>query len=229
MRFLVTRASGAASAFAEDLRRLGHGAVLAPLFRVRFFPGPALDVTGFAAVLVTSANGLAALARRSASRDVPLFTVGPETAAAAQAAGFADVRCADGDRRDLAALISRAVPAGSRLLHATGMDGRTVPIDGYQVQRAELYEMEAAPHMPEDGARALRDRSLAGAFFFSPRAAEVFRVTVENDGMDGFCAGLDAYCIGAVTANFLRPLKFAHFYIASRPNRAAMLNLLPKL
>jgi uroporphyrinogen-III synthase len=229
MRFLVTRAPDTAAAFAEALRERGHEAVIAPLFRVRFICGAPLDLDGFSAIVFTSANGVAALAQRCAVRDLPVFAVGPQTAGAARAAGFTLVRGADGDRRDLAALIARGIPPGSRLLHAAGMDGYDVPVEGYDVCRIPLYDMEAAAQLPEEACRALRAGTLSGSFFFSPRGAAVFCALALRDGLDGFCVGLDAYCISAATANFLSRLRFAHFYIAHRPNRAALLNMLPIL
>ena len=43
---------------------------------------------GVQAILATSANGVRALARRTPRRDLPLFAVGPQTAARGAEAGI---------------------------------------------------------------------------------------------------------------------------------------------
>jgi uroporphyrinogen-III synthase len=86
-RVVVTRAADQASKLADRLRELGATVVLAPT--IRFEPVPFALPVGLDWVVVTSPNGVAALA------DVPfvpgtarLAVVGPGTAAAAVAAGF---------------------------------------------------------------------------------------------------------------------------------------------
>ena len=97
MRVLVTRPEPAASATAAALAGHGHQALLAPLLATapRLWVAPA---TAPKALLVTSANavrhgGEGLLAYRS----LPVFAVGPATAAALRAAGFGDVRDGGGD------------------------------------------------------------------------------------------------------------------------------------
>ncbi len=85
MRVLVTRPKEDAEETAQLLAARGHQALVAPLLETRFFDGAALTLEGVQAVLATSANGVRALARRTARRDVPLFAVGPQTAEAAKA------------------------------------------------------------------------------------------------------------------------------------------------
>src|SRR3984957_4244968 len=97
MKVLVTRPQEDAEETAQLLERRGHQALIAPLLQTRFCDGAALTLDGVQAVLATSANGVRALARRTARRDVPLFAVGPQTAALARSAGFLIVRDADGD------------------------------------------------------------------------------------------------------------------------------------
>ena len=69
---------------------------------------------------------------------------------------------------------------------------------------------------------------LDGAFFFSPQSAGIFRDCVRRGGLDAFCAPLAAYCISEAAANMLAPLAFAYFFIAGRPNRDALFDMLPK-
>jgi uroporphyrinogen-III synthase len=227
MRFLVTRPEPEATRFAEALRARGHEALVAPLLAVAFREGPPFDLAGMEAAIATSANGVRALARRTARRDVPVWAVGPQTAAAARAAGFSQVEHAGGGGAALRDAIARAYAPGTRLLHAAGSNGAPFVLAGYDILRVELYDMIAAERLPTEVRTALKDGTLDGAFFFSPKSSAVFASCVAKDGLLPLCARLDAYCIGAAAANFLTPLPFAHFCIAAYPNRDALLAMLP--
>jgi uroporphyrinogen III methyltransferase / synthase len=82
-RVVVTRAADQASKLADRLRDLGATVVLAPT--IRFEPVPFTLPVGLDWVVVTSPNGVAALADLGTAR---LAVVGPGTAEAAAAAGF---------------------------------------------------------------------------------------------------------------------------------------------
>ncbi|MEE8274408.1 MAG: uroporphyrinogen-III synthase, partial [Alphaproteobacteria bacterium] len=97
MRVLITRPREDAEALAEALAVRGVEALVEPLLEiVPLNPGD-FDLAGVQAALLTSANGARALAAATGSRDVPVLAVGEATAAAARAAGFAEVAVAGGD------------------------------------------------------------------------------------------------------------------------------------
>ena len=66
MRILVTRPAEDGAEIARLLAAMGHQALLAPLLTVRIHDGPPLSLAGIQAVLATSANGVRALAARTA-------------------------------------------------------------------------------------------------------------------------------------------------------------------
>jgi uroporphyrinogen-III synthase len=80
--------------------------VVRPLLRVEPLSPPAPDLDPFAALVFTSANGIAAFAALTPQRDRPVFAVGDVTAQAARDAGFCVVRSAAGDLTALARLIT---------------------------------------------------------------------------------------------------------------------------
>ena len=86
--------------------------MVAPLLATCALEAPTPDLEGVAAIAFTSAAGVRAFAALTPNRDRPVFAVGAATAAAARAAGFAEVRDADGSARDLAVLIAEARPPG---------------------------------------------------------------------------------------------------------------------
>lgn len=230
MRILVTRPSKDGAEIARVLAGLGHEALLAPLLSVQFHAGAPLALEGVQAVLVTSANGVRALARRTTRRDIPLFAVGPQTADAAARRGFLRVRNAAGDAVALAGLVPRwADPAAGVLLHAAGEDSsgglaQALSERGFEVCREILYRVEAATELPAAAVQALRQGSVEAALFFSPRSARVFADCMTRVGLS--TAGIIAVCISANTARALAALPFAEVRIAQAPNQAALLALL---
>jgi uroporphyrinogen-III synthase len=227
MRILVTRPLAESEEIAARLAERGHQALVAPLLTLHFPQGPEPKLDDVRAILATSANGIRALVRRSARRDLCVFAVGPQTALQAQTSGFTQVRHADGDAVALAEAVTRWAEPRDVLLHVCGQDApatlaESLTLKGFTVRRAPLYAIEPASQLPRDAQVALRDKLLVGAMFFSPRSANVFRTLAEGLPMDG----LTAFCISPASAQALAPMAFARTLVAHRPNQAAMLALL---
>ena len=225
MRILVTRPGQDGEATAALLAGRGHQALLAPLLETRWLDGSPPDLSGVAAILATSANGVRALVRRSERRDIPLFAVGPQTAQEARAAGFARVENADGDTKALAAAVPRWIASGL-LLHVCGEDSagnlaQDLVARGYEVRREVLYAAQALT-LARGAAEALRDGALDAALFFSPRSAGIFMQ--QSQGLT--LAGMTAFCISPATAAMLPPGVFAAIRVAAAPNQEALLALL---
>src|SRR5699024_7237082 len=103
------------------LKALGHEALSEPLLEVQSIAQELPDLSGFQALLISSRNGLRAFVNLSDNRCLPVYAVGPGSAAAARAAGFAEVHDADGDAHALADFILRRLsPTAGPLLHAAG-------------------------------------------------------------------------------------------------------------
>jgi uroporphyrinogen-III synthase len=226
MRILVTRPLEDGMKIAARLAERGHQSLLAPLLEPRFPDGPEPDFEDVQAILATSANGVRALIRRTARRDIPVFAVGPQTTHDARKAGFTDVRSADGDAKALAEATMRwAAPQGV-LLHvcaedAPGTLSENLNSRGFKVRRCALYAIEPATALPPEAKIALRDGALDAVMFFSPRTARLFGALAEGLPTDK----LTALCISPATAQALGSLPFARLAIAERPNQDAMLGL----
>ena len=226
MHILVTRPLEDGQEIAARLAQMGHRALLAPLLVPHFGAGPEPDFRDVQAVLVTSANGIRALIRRTARRDLPIFAVGPQTSQEAQQAGFTDIKNADGDARKLAEAAARwTAPDKGMLLHVCGEEAPGTLADslaafGFSVRRAVLYRVDAAA-LPPEAQQALRDGTLDAVQFFSPRSARIFC----DLAADLPTQKLIAFCISPVTAQALS-LPFREVRVASSPNQAALLALL---
>lgn len=227
MHVLVTRPLEDGEEIAARLAELGHRALLAPLLTPRFPDGPEPDFQNVQAVLITSANGVRALIRRTARRDLPIFAVGPQTTQEAQESGFTNIKNADGDARKLAEATAHwTTPSKGVLLHVCGEEAPGTLADllagaGFTVRRAVLYRVDAATALPPAAEQALRDGSLDAAQFFSPRSARIFCELAA----DLPTRKLIAFCISPVTAQALT-LPFREVRVAAAPNQTALLALL---
>ncbi|HEY0266263.1 MAG TPA: uroporphyrinogen-III synthase [Rhizomicrobium sp.] len=227
MRILITRPLEDGREIAARLAEKGHQALLAPLLSPHFHDGPAPAMDDVQALLATSANGVRAFARRSPRRDLSVFAVGPQTAEEALKAGFADVKSADGNAKDLALAASRWAAQGKGvLLHVCGEEApgtlaENLSLRGFKVLRCPLYRMETATRLPDAAREALQAGALDAVMFFSPRSARVFGVLA--DGLP--TERLAALCISTATAMALMEISFAQVAVAVRPNQASMLAL----
>jgi uroporphyrinogen-III synthase len=232
MRLLVTRPQEDAAALAATLKQLGHSTLVAPLMDVHIHDGPPLVLDGVQGVLATSANGVRALAKRTARRDIPTYAVGPQTAEAARRAGFSFVRGAEGDAAMLVeAVASWAKPDKGALLHAAGAETavrmrQALQAKGFAVTDEILYEAVPVAKLPEKAEQALSNNALDGVLLFSPRSAKTFADLVSEAGLAKTCARLACFCISAGTAGALGTLAFARLEVAGAPNQEAMLALL---
>ncbi len=206
-RVLVTRPEQDAAATAARLSDLGHVVIITPLMEIRFMAGPALDLTGIQALLVTSANGARALAARQAGSNIPLpvLAVGDATARAARDLGFADVESAGGDVDDLARLaVERLRPGDGALLHVAGskvagdLAGMLAKV-GYTYRRSVLYDARPVAVLPQAAQTAIVDGA-AAVLLYSPRTAALFRDLLLAAGLDGFVENLTAFCLSANVA-----------------------------
>lgn len=211
-RVLVLRPEPGASATAARARALGLEPVLAPLFSIRPLAWDAPDPAAYDAILLTSANGAReAGPQLAAFLGLPCQTVGEATAAAARAAGFADVKAGPGDGT---AALRQLAPG--RVLHLCGREH--VPLPG--TERRVVYAADAAETLP-DAARNAVDAG-AIALIHSARAASVFASLISDR------AGVTAAAISDAAAAAMGP-GWGRVAVAARPRDAALLELAAEL
>jgi uroporphyrinogen-III synthase len=232
MRILVTRPKEEGERLATLLRERGHEPILSATMDIQLEDGPDLSLENTKAILVTSANGVRALARRTRNRDVPLFVVGPQTAEAARAAGFISVRDAKGDSKILAQSVREwTAPGGGSLVYAAG-DAMTDDLvstlsgQGFDVEVLRLYRTRERETLSNAAAAALASDVIDAVMLFSPRSARIFVRQVLRADLQRNCERVAGLCISPAIAAALFPLHFAHVQIAAQPNRDSMLDLL---
>ena len=234
MRVLVVRAAHQAEATAEALARAGHVPVVSPILSLvpTDVPPPG-ERPG--ALLVTSRNAVAPLARhRGTFRGIPVFAVGPRTAAALAAAGFDDITAASGDGADLARMVEAALPRGTRLLHVAGRDRRPEPARslaaaGHAVDVWEAYAAEPVKTLPAEVRTALAAGELDAVLHYSPRSAALLARLVTEAGVSTAFAELRHLCLSANVAAALAGVPADRIAIAAVPEEAHLLALREKL
>lgn len=210
MKLLVLRPEPGASETAARARAMGLEPVVTPLFAITEVAGPPVEAARFDAVLLTSANG----ARHAPPglTDLPCFAVGESTAAAARAAGFAEVRTGPCDAAAAAAMMAEA--GVGRALHLCGRDHLAVEAPGVEFERRIVYAAEPVAHGPFEGP--------AVAMIHSARAGERFARLAGDKGSIAVAA-ISAAAAAAAGEGW------AAKAVAAEPRDQALLELAAKL
>jgi uroporphyrinogen-III synthase len=214
MKVLVLRPQPGADETAARARALGLEVVVAPLFAVRPLAWRPPDPAGFDAIMLTSAS-----AARQASggltpyKSLPCYAVGEATAAAAQEAGFADIRVGPDDGAAL--LLMMAEDGIKSAFHACGEDHLALGHPAISIARVPVYAAEVADRLPVAAEGAL-------ALLHSPRAAALFaRLAGDRSRI----------VIAAISARTARAAGegWRQVAVAPRPRDDALLELAAKL
>lgn len=218
---LLTRPRPQAERFAEACRAvLGPiDVVISPLLRIET-RDEVVDLGGFAGVVLSSENGVRALARLADVAGVSAWCVGDRTADMANALGMRAVS-AGGDADDLVRLVTRVRPEGA-LFYAHGAEVRgnvagRLADAGLRVQSRVVYDQVAAEFT--DQARALLTAEGDVILpLFSPRTAQL-----AGKGAIGARARLAVVALSeAVAAGWGGP-DTESFTVAARPDAPHMI------
>lgn len=231
MRILVTRPPAAAARTAQRLRERGHDILIAPLLDIVPSHEP-MPAGAWDALVLTSENALVALPDPPAC--VPVLAVGDRTAAAAEQAGFTDVRSAEGDRHALALLAQEGLPPGSRLLIVAGRDRKDdlaprLREAGHEVTLWTAYAAEAAETLPADARSALADGDLDAALHYSRRSAAICLALARRAGLEAPFLRLFHVCLSEDVAAPLREAGAAGIITARRPDETALIEAIPSV
>lgn len=229
MRALVTRPREDSEGVARALAERGLEVMVEPLLDIEPVAGAAVEIHGAQGILVTSANGIRALARLYPGRDLPIWAVGDASGRAAREMGFSRVECAGGDVDSLAALVqARVDPKAGALLHAAGtvtagdLSG-WLSAKGFEVRRQVLYQAVPATRLSAALCDTLRAGGLQLALFFSPRTARTFATLAIEAGVQGSLGAIAAYGLSANVSAELSPLPWRVLRQAAEPSQAALL------
>jgi uroporphyrinogen-III synthase len=219
---LLTRPREDSEDLARDVERLGYHPVIEPMLTIEPVAFVPPDLPVYSGLIFTSAQA-PRFFPASSRLDIPVYTVGDQTAAAARAAGYCDVRSASGDVEDLEQMI-------------TGIPGTFLYVRGEDVSRplhravdqVTVYRAVKSPEMSPQCLSLLKNGEISHALFFSRRSAKTFVDLIHQNKLEGAVSGINALCIGAGMVELLSVLPWRRIDVASAQNRAAMLDLLAR-
>lgn len=229
---LVTRPQPDAERTAAGLAALGLKPIIAPMLESHFLRPALPRAEDFAALAVTSANAIRALAAQPGGEryaHLPVYAVGDQTAAEATDAGFTSVTASEGTLHSLAETIIAARPAGPIFYaaphHQSGDLAGLLAPHGLTVKTVVLYEMLAATALPQDVDDSLRNGEIDGAVFYSRRTAQTFAQLLEGPDFEAIRRKLSCLCLSENTAQPLIENHFLRIGLADYPSNEAMMVL----
>lgn len=237
-RILITRPVEDAAGLAEALARNGFDSLIEPMLSIVREPiavdAISQDISTCQAVLVTSANGIRALASLIDDRHVPILAVGDASGAVSRDLGFGNVHAAGGNVEALTRLIKAEADAG-RLLPSKGPlfhpAGSAVAGDlkssverlGFSLSRHVLYHANKTATLTPRCISAFRSREIAGATFLSPRTARHFVRLAREAGIEDDCAAVDAFALSPAVEEALQPLSWRTVYACAVPEQSMLI------
>jgi uroporphyrinogen-III synthase len=242
VRLLVTRPEPECERTAALLRGRGHEVLLMPLLRIEPIRHAELGVGPWAAVLFTSANAVRAVAshgRFSELADLPVYTVGRRTQAAAAVAGFRSIMSADGDVNALVSLIAAKLPVAAvvgaaknfPLLYCAGEDragdlAGALQLRGLHIETALVYRASVVAGLTPDVRAALAAGAIDAVLHYSARTAAAFVAAATLAGIGDFSIQTRHFCLSAQVAAPLAAAGAKAIEIASEANEQALLALI---
>jgi uroporphyrinogen-III synthase len=241
MAVLVTRPQPDDETTAAALRARGFEVLLAPMLRFEPVAFHDDEDARYGAVIITSANALRGIAphlEASGLLELPLFTVGEHTAAAARRAGFGKVTAADGGAaglRDsvLAAVKAKELKKAGTLLYLAGADlARDLAGElgerGFTVVTQTTYRMAPVPSLPRDACDAFAANRIEAVLHYSRRSARAFLEAARAGGVEISALAIPQCCISAAVASVVRDAGATQVVAAASPDENALFEVLDR-
>lgn len=239
MHVLITRPEGDGEALKAQIEQLGCRATLDPLISIICEAIPLSAIAGATALIVTSRNALKALAASpslGATTALPLYAVGPGTAALARELGFKDVREGPGTGAELVPMLSADGRAtGGTFVHLAGdvlafdlkaaLERKSV-----NIKTVTTYRAVAAKSLSPAVTEALRNRYIDAVILMSPKTAEAWVRLASEVLTPEVLSGVNHLCLSQAVAEVLKAqLAAGNISVAARPNLEEMLALVKRL
>lgn len=233
---LITRPRQDATSLAELLHPQGHEVLIAPMLEIYFFDVQAelkLALDAFPqAILITSANGVRALARLTNERDIALVTVGDASAEEAKRRGFTKISSSDGDLSHMVEWIRTHLdPQKGSLLHIAGsvvagdVQNMLEPL-GFKVNRLVCYDAKPLKTLPKTVKDALTQGEIDTVLFYSPRSGRIYVECLQREDINHSVKSMCALCLSPNVAEEIADLPWKEIVIAESPTQDALLALI---
>lgn len=245
MHILITRPEPDATEMQKMLSIRGISSDVAPLLEITIEPPPAALAREASALVVTSRNGLRALARLPALAEHlhrPLLVVGSGTGAAARELGFTDVTVGPATAKDLVPIIISAwrekiAPSMATPGPVLHLAGDKISFDlspplaaaGIPFRRATVYHSKPSDRLPDRVVSCLDRSGYDAIVLMSPLTAETFVDLVRKTGMAAAAKQPTYLCLSKGIAAIAATLGAQKLRLAAKPNIEEMLALISEL
>ena len=238
MHILVTRPETDAAALTVQLEALGHRVTVDPLLQITLLPVAADALDGAKGLVVTSRNGLRALAKSPAlpaALLLPLIAVGPATARHAQEIGFKNITVGEGTALSILPLIEQmADRTGGPLAHVRG---EVVAFDLAGALAARNVELRPVIAYRSDPAAELRPATrellakgaIDAVILMSPRTGATFARLAREGGVEEGARRAVLACISPAVAAATGPLAPLRVEVAQTPDVPALLSVISRV
>jgi uroporphyrinogen-III synthase len=238
MHVLITRPESDAMGLKSRIEALGCEITIAPLIDIELNRISADVLSRASAVIATSRNGLRALAQSpaiDAARHLPLFVVGPATAALARELGLISIIEGAGTAADLVPVLTEhpSTRQGD-IVHFTGDHlafdlGAALAAQGHRYKKVEAYRSVAAKTFTQPVVELLSKRALDAVVLMSPRTARVWSDMVQALPEKPDLTKLVHICLSDTVKQALATLGPVSANVAKRPTSDEIVALLYQL
>lgn len=174
-------------------------------------------------IIITSAQGVRALAERSLEREVPVYCVGDQSAAEAKACGYKNVYSAHGTAEELTALILKHISGEKPLFYARGAD-ISVDIEAALAQKnigcesIITYKAELVNQIPAPCVQAIQSGKIQAAAFTSVRGTKNFMRLVCVHNLSKHLKTINALCLSDNMLQYIQPTEWADARVCPKPD-----------
>lgn len=234
-KIIILRPKDDCADYIAQIEAMGYEAIAEEILSVSHTGEPLPEIAPDAALVFTSANGVRAFAALSPERSYPVFTVGHNSAEAAQEAGFTLVESAGGKAEDLVGLLLERSKTGLKnVFYVRGADvsadiGIILSKNGINTQEYIAYRADLAENISIQCLKSLKNRDVKAVMAFSARGAAHFASLVRQYGRETALKTAQALCIGEGVLESFRDLPFKEVVVAPTPDRYGMMSLLQSL
>ena len=234
---LITRPQPDASKFERELEEAGFHPIIEPLLEILPKPDAHKAIESaleglIQGIILTSRHALKALAGMQAVQDIPLYVVGPITAAAAKKAHFTNIRIpseTEGGAEKLVEFIRYTChPSGGKFIYLSGEDirldiGASLAQQGFVSERIVVYTAQSAETLSLTLQEALKNGDIDIATFFSARTAALFCELVTRTGIASECINVSAIALSKEVAKELHQLPFKNISYPKVPTSESLI------
>jgi len=237
---IITRPKEDSLGLLEILEREGFDVISEPQLEINFFEiNPDFLKQSFQAILITSANGIRALARITNIRDYKVVTVGVASKKEADNLGFTNVVSANGEKGgDVDILFdyicTNCSKNGGKLLHLAGVSISKNLKDmlcnaGYEALRINLYEAKKIEQINDDTAAKITAEEIDAVVFYSARSAESFIAAIKNNGLNQSVKSMKSICFSHRVADSLPTDLFEKILVTKEMDSNSLVSLLKSI